>query len=199
MRWTSASSLRLFDQLGDRNSGDCRIARQRNHGVAVAAEDEGGHVFDADFQFIGDEGAEAGGIEHAGHADDALAGESAELVGGLRHGVERIRDDDQDAVGRILHHFADDRLHDVVIGVEQVVAAHAGLARDAGGDDDDVGVRGVFVVVGAGDVGVALLDGHGLEQVESFALRDAFDDVDENDVGEFLGGDPVSGRGAYVA
>ena len=165
----------------------------------MAAEDEGGDVLDADFQFVGDEGAEAGGVEHAGHADDALAGESAELVGGLRHGVERIGNDDQNAVGRMLHHLADDRFHDVVVRVEQVVAAHAGLARDAGGDDDDVGVRGVFVVVGAADVGVALLDGHGFEQIESFALRDAFDDVDENDVGEFLGGDPVGGRCAYVA
>jgi hypothetical protein len=86
-----------------------------------------------------------------------------------------------------------------VIRVEQVVAAHAGLARDAGGDHDDVGIRGVFVIVGAADIGVALLDGHGLEQIESLALGHAFDDVDEHDVGEFLGGDPVSGRCAHVA
>ena len=58
---------------------------------------------------------------------------------------------------------------------------------------------GVFVVVGAADVGVAFLDGHGFEQIESFALRHAFDDVDQYDVGEFLGGDPVGGRGAHVA
>ena len=45
--------------------------------------------------------------------------------------------------------FADHRLHDLVVGVEQVVAAHARLARDAGGDHDDVGVGGVLVVVGA--------------------------------------------------
>ena len=93
----------------------------------------------------------------------------------------------------------DHGLHDAVIRVEQVVAAHAGLARDAGGDHDDVGIRGVFVIVGAADVGVALLDGHGFEQIESLALRHAFDDVDEYDVGEFLGGDPVSRGRAYVA
>src|SRR5439155_1759746 len=96
--------------------------------------------------------------------------------------------DDQDAVGRILNHFADDRLHDVVVRVEQIVAAHAGLAGDAGRDDDDVGVGGIFIVVRATDVGVALLDGHGFEQVESFALRDAFDDVNQDYVGEFFGG-----------
>ena len=80
----------------------------------------------------------------------------------------------------------------------KVVAAHARLARDAGSDDHDVGVRGVFVVVGAADVGVALLDRHSFEQIESFALRDAFDDVDEHNVGEFFGGDPVGSGGADV-
>src|SRR5215471_4940374 len=48
----------------------------------------------------------------------------------------------------------------------QFVAAHAGLARNAGGDDDNVGVRGVFVLVGTEHVRVALLDGHGFQQVE---------------------------------
>ena len=97
------ASRRVFvNQLGDRNAGDGRVARQRDHGVAVAAEDEGGDVFHADFEFLGDEGTEAGGIEHAGHADDALAREAAHLVGGLGHGVERIRDDDQNAVRRVL-------------------------------------------------------------------------------------------------
>src|SRR5205814_4489385 len=37
------------DEFGDRNSGDSGITRQRDHGVAVAAEDESGHVFYADF------------------------------------------------------------------------------------------------------------------------------------------------------
>ena len=191
--------LGFFDQLGDGNACDRGVARERDHGVAVAAEDECRNVFDADFEFIGNEGAEAGGIEHSGHADHALARKSAELVGGLGHGVQRIRDNDQNAVGRMLNGFADYGFHDVVVRVEKIVAAHAGLARDAGSDDYDVGVGGVFVVVRSGDVGVALLDGHGFEQIEAFALRHAFDDVDKDDVGKFFGGDPVSGGGAYVA
>src|ERR1700733_1964885 len=99
----------------------------------------------------------------------------------------------------MLDGFTDHGFHDVVIRIEQVVAAHAGLARDSGGDDHDVGVGGVFVVVGAGDVGVALFDRHGFEQVEAFALRYTFDDVDEDDVGEFFGSDPVGGGGSHVA
>ena len=117
----------------------------------------------------------------------------------LGHGVERIGDDDEDRVRRdrrnLVHHVR----HDLVVGVQQVVAAHAGLARDAGGDDDDVGVRGLGVVVRADDVHVALLDRHGFEQVERLALRDAFRDIDQDDVRQFLRGDPVGGGRAYIA
>ena len=89
------------DELGDGNAGDGGVARQRHHGVAVAAEHEGGDVLDADVELFGDEGAEAGGVEHAGHADDALAVEAGLAIGGLGHGVERVGDDDQDRLGRL--------------------------------------------------------------------------------------------------
>ena len=133
----------------------------------------------------------AGGVENAGHADDSLAGEAGFFEGGLGHGVKGVGDDDENGVGRGGDGFTDDVGHDVEVGVEEVVTAHAGLAGDACGDDDDVGVRGVGVVVGADDGDVALFDGHGLKEVEGFALGHTFDDVDEDYVGELFGGDPV--------
>ncbi len=83
--------------------------------------------------------------------------------------------------------------------MQQVVAAHAGLAGNARGDDHDVGVGRGRVVVGAGDGHVALLDGHGFQQVERLALRHAFHYVDQHHIGQFLGRNPVRGRGAHVA
>src|SRR6185437_11487785 len=78
------------DQFSDWDSGNRRIARKRHHSIPMSSQDEGGDVFDADLEFVGDEGAEAGGVEDASHADHALAREAAELVGGLGHGVKRI-------------------------------------------------------------------------------------------------------------
>ncbi len=75
--------------------------------------------------------------------------------------------------------------------LQQVVAAHAGLAGNARGDDHDVGVGRGRVVVGAGDGHVALLDGHGFQQVQRLALRHAFDHVDQDHIGQFLGRNPV--------
>src|SRR5205823_1381345 len=106
---------------------------------------------------------------------------------------------DEDAVRRGGDNFADHVLHDLVIGVEQVVATHAWLARNAGGDDYNVGVRGIGVVVGAGDDRIALLDGHGFEQVERFALGHALHDVDQHHIGQLLAGDPVCGGRAHVS
>ena len=69
---------------------------------------------------------------------------------------------------------------------EQVVAAHARLARHAGGDDDHVGAGDVLVVVGAGDLRVEALDRAALLEVERLALGNALDDVEQDDVAELL-------------
>src|SRR6185437_14777254 len=175
------------------------VAGQGHHSIAVAAEDERGHVLHADFQFFGNEGAEARGVEHAGHADYALALELTDLERRLRHRVERIGDHDQDAVGRVRDHFADHVLHDLVVSVEQIVAAHARLPRNAGGDDHDVRVGGIGVIVGAENVRVPLFDRHRFQEIEAFALGHAFDDVDENNVRELFRGDPVRGRRSNIA
>ena len=189
----------LGDQLGDGDAGDGRVAGERDHGVTVAAEDEGGDVFDADMQFFRDEGAEACGVKDACHSDDALTVEAGLLEGCLGHGIERVGDDDEDGFRRLRNNFRHHVGHDLVVGVEQVVAAHSWLAGQAGGDDDDVGVGGIGVVVGASDVDIAFFDGHGFEQVKRLPLGNALGDVDENNVGQFLGGDPVRGRCTNVA
>src|SRR6185312_17393368 len=48
-----------LDQIGQRDTGNGRIAHQRHHAVAVAAEHEGGDVLDRDVEFVGEEIAEA--------------------------------------------------------------------------------------------------------------------------------------------
>ena len=61
------------------------------------------------------------------------------------------------AFGAYLDALAD-RRHDLEIDAEQIVAAHAGLARHAGGDDDDVGALDVGIGVGALELRVETLD-----------------------------------------
>ena len=117
----------------------------------------------------------------------------------VAHGVERVRDDDQDRVGRVLRGLLDDRPDDPGVLGEQVVAAHARLAGEAGRDDDDVRAGRVGVVVRAGDPGVVADDRGRLGQVEALALGQALDDVDEDDVGEARLGDPLGGRRADIA
>ena len=70
---------------------------------------------------------------------------------------------------------------------EQVHPAHAGLARQAGGDHDDVGALDGLVALAvraggdADDLGLEALDGPGLVEVEREALGLALDDVGEHD------------------
>jgi len=77
---------------------------------------------------------------------------------------------------------ARDGLDDRVILHQEVVAGHAGLAGESGRDDDDVGARGVGVVVGAQHPAVEPFHRAGLGEVEPLALGQPFHDVDEDDV-----------------
>ena len=54
------------------------------------------------------------------------------------------------AFGESLTMASTTRFDHVVVGLQQIVAAHARLARETGGDHDDVAIGGVAVVAGRG-------------------------------------------------
>ena len=152
----------------------------------MAAQHEAGDVADRHAEFPGEEGGEARRIEHAGHADDLVVGQARKFAQRPHHRVERIGDADDEGVGSILLDALAHRLHDLEVDAQQVIAAHARLARDAGGDDDDVRAFDVLVIIGARDDSVETFDRPALRQVQRLALRNALGDVEEDDVAQFL-------------
>src|SRR6516164_7816661 len=110
-----------LDEIGEWNAGDGRIAHQRHHAVAVAAEHEGGDIFDRDVEFVGEEIAEARRIEHAGHTDDHRLRQPAAFLQGPNHGIERIGDADDEGVGRVFFDARADLLHHLEVDAEEVV------------------------------------------------------------------------------
>ena len=87
-----------------------------------------------------------------------LRRQAGDLLQRPDHRVERVGDADDEGVGRMGLDAGADRLHHLQIDAEQVVAAHAGLARHAGGDDDDVGAGDRRVGARAGELGVEAFD-----------------------------------------
>ena len=89
-----------------------------------------------------------------------------------------------------------DGLHHAEVDAEQVVAAHAGLARHTGGNDDHIGAGNIGDVIGALDVGVETFDRAALRDVERLALRQSLCDVIEHDVAHFMLGGEMGQRAA---
>ena len=92
-----------------------------------------------------------------------------------------------------------DRVHHLEIDAEEVVAAHAGLARDARGDDDDIGACDGRIVARAGEPRVEALDWARLREIKRLSLRNAVDDVEEDDVAELLHRGKMRQRAADLA
>jgi len=67
-------------------------------------------------------------------------------------------DADDEGVGGVFLDAGADLLHHLEIDAQEIVAAHAGLARHAGGDDADLGAVERLVGVGAGEMCVEPVD-----------------------------------------
>jgi len=79
-------------ELRQRDAADRGGGDDRHHLVAVAAEHHRGDVLRRGAGLPCDEGAEARGVEDAGHAEHALAGPAGNVLRHVAHGVERVRD-----------------------------------------------------------------------------------------------------------
>ena len=157
----------------------------------MAAEHEGSDVFDRDVELVGEKKAEPRGIQHARHAHYLLVRQARCLLQCPDHGIERVGDADDESVGCIFLDPCPDLLHHLEIDREEIVAAHARLARHARGDDAHLGVVERFIGIGAGEGSVEPIDRRGLRDVERFALRHAFGDVEHHDVAKFLQADQM--------
>jgi hypothetical protein len=104
----------------------------------MAAQNEGGDVLHRHVEFLGEEVAEARAVEHAGHAADLVVRQARELAQRPDHRVERVGDADDEGVRRVVADAFAHGFHDLEVDAQKVVAAHARLARDAGGDDADI-------------------------------------------------------------
>ena len=82
---------------------------------------------------------------------------------------------------------------------KQIVAAHAGFSRQAGGDDDDIGIRRFFVRIRTDELYVKAVDRSRLGEIERFALRRSLDDIDQNDIRQLFARDPMCSRRADIS
>jgi hypothetical protein len=101
--------------------------------------------------------------------------------------------------GRVFLDAGAHLLHHLQIDAQKIVAAHAGLARHAGGDDANVGAVNHLIGINAGELRIEAVDRRRLRKIERFALRRAFGDVEHHHVAEFFQADQVSKRATDLA
>ena len=157
------------------------------------------HVLDRDLELHGDERAHPRRVEHARHADDALARELRQTEQRLRHRVERVGHRNDDGVRTVLHEVRRDALHDLEVVAHEIVAAHARLARLARRDHDDVGAGRGTPVRAADEARVRSDDRTRLVDIERHPCGLLLGDVDDDDIGQLLLRDRSSHRHADVA
>ena len=105
------------------------------------------------------------------------------------------------ASGLLWRISAETARHDAGVGVQEIVAAHARLAGNAGRDHHHVAAGRVVVVRRAGDAGVKIHDRAGLEKVQRLALGHVLGlgNVQEHHVAQFGCRTPMGGGRPDIA
>ncbi len=178
-----------------RQAAHGRVTDHRDHVVAVTAQGPGVDVLDRHAGLFSQEVGEASRVQNASHADDLFLRQAREFLQSPDHGVQRVGDADHKGVRSVLLDAFTHGLHDLQVDADQVIAAHARLARHTGGDDADVCAFDGGVVVGALQGHVLTEDSRGFGDVQTLTLRGAFSDVEQDDVAQSFAGCDV-GQGA---
>src|SRR4029453_19119677 len=172
----------LRHELPQRDSSDGRRRDDRDHLIAVAAQHHCSHVLHRGAGLPRDEGGEPRRIEDACHSEHAVLGPARDVLRDVAHGVERVRDDDQDRVGGSLRHLLRHGAHDLLVRGDEIVAAHVAGPRHSCGDDDHVRAGADVVFGRALDARLVAEDGAGLVDVERLSGREALLDVHERHI-----------------
>ena len=106
--------------------------------ITMAAHHVAGDILHTHTGFHRDERAHARRVENASLTDHALARQVTDLHGQVRHRIERVGQHNKNSIRRMLKGFSSSLAHDLGIGLEQVFAAHAGLASNTSSDNNDV-------------------------------------------------------------
>ncbi len=148
----------------------------------MLAEDERLHLGGRELEFLGDERAEARGVQHGAQAIDLLPRQAQSLHGQARENIDRVRDDED--VGVLAQAGGLDALENLReqrdVAIDEVEARFVGLAAQAGGDEKKIAVRGPGVIAGVN----LLVTGEGaaVEQVQRFAFGHFFIGVEDLDL-----------------
>src|SRR5262249_35701359 len=79
-----------------------------------------------------------------------------------------------------------DRLDNLEIDAEEIVAAHSGFARNAGRHDDNIGACYGFIIIASGERHIKTFDRSRFGKIERLALRCSFGNIVEHDVAELI-------------
>ena len=170
-------------QPGKRKTVHCGAGPDRDHRVAVFAEDEGSYLRGRQLQFLGNEALKAGGVEHRAQTDDLLPRETGILDRQMSQDIDRIRDDENDRVTLRARGFdvRNDLHEDGDVAVDQVEAGLIRFATGAGGDEEDVAVGCPRVVAGV-DTLIGT-ETRSVQEIQGFTIGHILIRIDQLDFG----------------
>ena len=190
-------ALRCFAVVLNRYVGDVCDGPRYESGVAVFTENVCVNIFLVNGIIFSNTSSQACGIEDRTGTDNAFFGKAGVFAESVSKDVNGITYDDVGSIGSVFYDFRCYGLQDVDVDLRKVKSGLTGLSRNAGSNDDDIGVFGVRI--GAGINGCGITEGNTLSDIKRFAESLLLVDIDHNDFGsETHDREGVRNGGAYA-
>ena len=165
-----------------RHAGNLSAGPSDKLGVAVLAHDIGLDIARVNLDVGTKHLLQTASVEHGAGADDMALGQAGHLDGSIGQNINRVGDDEQNAVEAGLLNLGDNGLKDVYVLVDQVQAGLTGLLGSTGGDDDHGGVGDIGIIAGV-DLH-RLGKRHAVRDIQGLTLGTVLVHVDEDHLGE---------------
>ena len=165
-----------------RNAGNLSAGPSDKLGVTVLTHDIGLDIARVNLDMSTKHLLQAASVEHGAGTDDVALGQAGHLDGGVGQNIDRVGDDEQNAVEAGLLNLGDNGLKDSDVLVDQVQAGLTGLLGSASGDDDHGGVGDIGIIAGV-DLH-RLGKRHAVRDIQGLTLGAVLVHVDEDHLGE---------------
>ena len=117
----------------------------------MSTQNKGGHIFDGYIKFFCEKQAEPCRIQHPSHANHLGRWQTRGALQNPDHDVKRVGDANNKSIRAMFFDTSANLIHHFGIDTDQIIAAHAWLARHTSGDNDHVTVSQSGIIIRPGN------------------------------------------------
>ena len=152
----------------------------------MSAKNKSGHIFNRHIKFFRQEQAEACRVKNTSHANNLVGRQARCLLQNTNHHIKRVGDTNHKSIRTMILDASTNLMHHLGVDTNQIVAAHAWLARHTSGHNHHITSSQRGIIIGTRRICVKTLNRACLRNIKRLALRDTFGNIKKHHIAKLF-------------